>query len=138
MKHKKQKIPQQLAQSNPKSPVTVKAVLISQVKHPIKRRFLEQFYATDGNVSACTQSLGIHRHTYYDWVKNDEIFRYLIEEQKRKLLDDLDHQLVQRAKSEKGTTELIFWLKTHHQDYKQNDTFAYRDNDKEFILTRGR
>lgn len=131
---KKQKILQQIAPSNP----VIAPLSISQISHPKKRTFLEHYYSTDGNISFCTQAVGVSRHTFYDWCKNDPIFSELIAEQKKKLLDDMDERLRNRAKSEKGTTELIFWLKTHHNEYKQNDTFAYRDGDKEFILTRGR
>lgn len=131
---KTKKILQQIAPSNP----VIAPVSITQITHPKKKLFIEHYYATDGNVSFCTQAVKVSRKTFYNWVESDPIFAELIREQKQLLLDSMDQRLRERAKSEKGTTELIFWLKTHHQEYKQNDTFAYRDGDKEFVLTRGR
>lgn len=111
--------------------------LVARITHPVKKIFLEHFYANDGNVSLCTSACGIHRRTFYHWMETDPDFNELITEQRKQLLDDMDSRLRERAKTVRGTAELIFWLKTHHPDYQSKDTIAYRDNDKEFVLTRG-
>lgn len=112
-------------------------VSISQITHPKKKAFLEIFYATDGNVSECTRTVGVSRKLFYHWLSRDPVFNELINQQKEMLLDDMDMRLRNRAKSVKGTAELIFWLKTHHRDYRQKETIGFKDGEKEFILSRG-
>jgi hypothetical protein len=112
---------------------------IEQILHPQKRLFIETFYATDGNVSATTKAVKVHRHTFYDWYKNDPIFSALIDEQKKQLMDEIDAICRSNAKKDQGITERIFWLKTHHPEYQQKDVLAYKDaQGNQFVLSRGR
>ena len=112
---------------------------IEQIEHPLKRLFIETFYATDGNVSATTKAVKVHRRTYYEWMNKDPIFFALIEEQKKQLLDEIDAICKSNAKKDQGVTERIFWLKTHHPEYQQKDVLAYKDaQGNQFVLSRGR
>jgi hypothetical protein len=123
------------------SPPDNKEYSIEQITHPKKRLFLEHFYATDGNVSKTTKAIKIHRRCYYNWLETDPAFNYLIQEQKAQLLDEIDEICRNNAKSgsKESVTERIFWLKTHHPEYKQQDTLAYKDsNGNQFVLSRGR
>lgn len=111
---------------------------IELITHPLKRLFIETFYATDGNVTKTTKAVGIHRRSYYEWIETDPCFKYLIQEQKQQLLDEIDAICRGQAKETKSVTERIFWLKTHHPEYKQNDTLAFRDAaGNQFVMSRG-
>jgi hypothetical protein len=39
-----------------------------------KKKFLEQFVLSRGNISIACANSGITRTTYYEWVKNDKVF----------------------------------------------------------------
>lgn len=111
---------------------------IDQITHPKKKLFLEHFYATDGNVTQTTKAVKIHRRSFHHWMTTDPCFKHLIQEQRQQLLDDIDALCRSQAKKPHGVTERIFWLKTHHPDYQQKDTLAFRDSlGNQFVMTRG-
>lgn len=111
---------------------------IELITHPKKKLFLEHFYATDGNVTQTTKAVKIHRRSFYEWLNTDPCFKYLINEQRAQLLDDIDALCRSQAKKPHSVTERIFWLKTHHPEYQQKDTLAFRDaNGNQFVMTRG-
>lgn len=111
---------------------------IEQITHPLKKLFLEHFYATDGNVTATTKAIRVHRRSFYEWMNTDPAFKYLVNEQRQQLLDEIDALCRSQAKKERSVTERIFWLKTHHPDYQQKDTLAFRDSaGNQFVMTRG-
>lgn len=149
-KQEKQKITQQIAQSikpietlaPPNKPQKQekepKVVTIEQITHPRKRVFIETFYSTDGNISETCRLTKNVRETFYFWMRSDPIFSALINEQKKQLMDEIDQIVKNNARKPQGITERIFWLKTHHPDYKENkESIAYRNNEIEFVLTRG-
>lgn len=134
-KSKSQKILQEIAQLETRPPVDQS---VRQLRHPLKERFIEHFYALDGNVSATCKASQINRDTYYYWLKTDQHFNALIQEQKNQLLDEIDQIVKNNARQPQSITERIFWLKTHHPDYKENkESIAFKNNDVQFVLTRG-
>jgi hypothetical protein len=125
----KTNISQDLAISPPK-PV--------QIRHPKKRLFIEHLYNLNGNVSAVCKITQISRDTYYHWLKTDNDFNRVIQEQKLQALDEYDQILRNKAKTERGTTELIFFLKTHHPEYKETrEQIAFKQGDSQWVLSRG-
>lgn len=133
-------IVQEVAESPGNELSPPRQITIQQIRHPKKRLFIETFYANDGNVSDTCRKLKIVRDTFYYWLKTDPDFNHLIQEQKNQLMDDISAICTANAKnpSKEGVTERIFWLKTHHPEYRENkESIAFRDRNIEFVLTRG-
>jgi hypothetical protein len=130
-------IPQSIAPS-PIKPVKIKLYTIDQITHPKKKLFIETYYATNGNVTATTKAVKVHRRSFYNWLDTDPCFKALIDEQRAQLLDEIDEVCRNTAKTKQGITDRIFWLKTHHPEYQQRDTMAFKDSQgNQFVLTRG-
>jgi hypothetical protein len=113
--------------------------LMKQVKHLKKRAFLESYYATDGNITMTCKACGISRDLYYYWLSNDDNFKHVIEQQEAYLNDEMRKHLIDRARKDKGTAELIFYLKSRHPEYKPTkDSIAYKDSNVQWVITRGK
>lgn len=72
---------------------------------------LQQLEAALGNVTVACRSVGINRWTHYDWYKNDEEYRKLVDEISDVTLDWAErklHTLIDNG----DTTATIFFLKT--------------------------
>jgi len=94
---------------------------VTQLDTIKKAEFYKQYRNPQhmGNVSQVCETIGINRQTYYNWMKEDEGFKELIEEAKSEMCDIAESTLYSRG-LEKDTTALIFWLKNRHPDFKEN------------------
>ena len=115
---------------------------VFKLKDIKKRHFIEVFWICDGNISKACDNAKISRATYYHWLRNDKQFASMVEEKTNQLNDEMQQILIDKARTDKGTTELIFYLKNKHNDYKpKKETLAVenREGDKvtRFVLSRG-
>ena len=80
---------------------------------PKKKTFIEAWIKTFGNVTQSCEMTGIHRSTYYLWLKEDENFVNVIEgeEVQERFIDFLESKLAKKI-NDNDTTALIFALKT--------------------------
>lgn len=113
---------------------------IAQIAHPKKRVFLECLYATR-NISKSARTALINRRTVYDWLENDPQFKEIYNNQLMEMLDDGKAKLINNAlnaKGKEGVTELIFFLKSMHPDFKPaKESIAFKDNNIQFVISRG-
>ncbi len=70
---------------------------------------------------ACEKT-GISRATFYRWCRKNKKFKEQAEEaisEGSKLVNDMAESQLISAIREQNLTAIIFWLKTHHPQYKQ-------------------
>ena len=72
--------------------------------------FLDLFLKT-GNITAACKNGNIGRQTFYDWMKNDGIFKRDFEDCEDALIDFAEGKLLNLI-DEKNPTAIIFFLKT--------------------------
>jgi len=72
--------------------------------------FLTRYLKT-GNISACCEQINVGRQTFYNWMKNDEIFKRDFEDAEDALIDFAEGKLLNLV-DEKNPTAIIFLLKT--------------------------
>ena len=75
-----------------------------------KGLFLELFLKT-GNITAACKNGNIGRQTFYNWMKNDVVFKRDFEDCEDALLDFAEGKLMNLI-DEKNPTAIIFFLKT--------------------------
>lgn len=75
-----------------------------------KSLFLDLFLKT-GNITAACKNGRIGRQTFYDWMKNDLVFKRDFEDCEDALLDFAEGKLMNLI-DEKNPTAIIFFLKT--------------------------
>lgn len=82
-----------------------------------KEAFIEAMIRTYGNISASAQVVGIHRSTYYEWLKTDAEFADVINngEYEERMKDFIELQLMKQA-AKNNTAVLIFMAKTRLKD----------------------
>jgi hypothetical protein len=76
-----------------------------------KERFLEILAKQAGNVSRACKAMKVNRRTYYNWMENEEAFRFVVEEIQESLIDDAESQL-QKLIGEGNPISILFFLKT--------------------------
>ena len=76
-----------------------------------KKALIEALDASLGIVSTAVKLVGIHRATYYEWVKNDPEFKRAVEDINENALDFAETALHGKIKVG-DTTAIIFYLKT--------------------------
>lgn len=86
-----------------------------------KLRFLEAYRATHGNVSLAAKYAGIHRDTYYEWVKDDPEFKDETEYVLWELNSIVEDKLLEKIMQGDGPS-IRFYLSHRHPDYIRKST----------------
>ena len=76
-----------------------------------KQRFLELLAKNAGNVSKTCKAMNMNRRTYYNWIENEEAFKFVVEEIQESLIDDAESEL-QKLIKDGNTAAILFFLKT--------------------------
>jgi hypothetical protein len=78
-----------------------------------KKAFLDAYSKTFGNITQSCNAIGIHRSTYYKWLKADKDFVNQLNEiePEERFMDFLESKLVQKINGG-DTASIIFALKT--------------------------
>lgn len=77
-----------------------------------QRQFLRAFFRSLGDVSKAARAAGIPRRTYYNWIKDNLVFKLAVEEVKEENIDFAIGKLFELM--EKGNAKAtIYYLKTH-------------------------
>ena len=76
-----------------------------------KQKFLELLTKNAGNVSRACKALGCSRMAYYDWYKNDEAFKFVVDEIQESLIDNAESQLYKLI-NDGNAVSILFFLKT--------------------------
>lgn len=77
----------------------------------LKRRFLILFGQHRGHISNICAAIHINRSTFYDWLKQDELFKTAYDNEQEALIDHVESKLFEQI-DRKDTTAIIFFLKT--------------------------
>lgn len=77
--------------------------------HILKKLFLEALQRNFGNISKACEAVGIKRHTYYKWMKQEK-FSKEVEGVMDSLVDHAE-SLLWKQMAEGNTTAVIFFLK---------------------------
>ena len=86
-------------------------------KSDIKKiKFIELWRQTKGHISDCCRTLGMNRHTFYDWLHKDPKFGIALVEAEGELNDDIRDALVDKAGSG-DLGAIIFYLRKRHPDF---------------------
>lgn len=85
-----------------------------------KKAMIKAMKSKLGNVSASTDAVGIDRSLHYKWMKSDEDYNYIINENIERSLDFAEAALL-KCIQDGNTTAIIFYLKTKgkHRGYGQ-------------------
>jgi hypothetical protein len=76
-----------------------------------KKAVLEALESSLGVVSEAVKMVGIHRATFYEWLKNDPEFKKEVDNINETAIDCAETALYRKIKSG-DTTAIIFYLKT--------------------------
>jgi len=76
-----------------------------------KEKFLELLAKNAGNISRACTAMKCSRMAYYDWYKNDESFKFVVDEIQESLIDNAESQL-QKLINEGNPVSILFFLKT--------------------------
>ena len=76
--------------------------------------FLEQL-AQLGAVAPAAKAAGIHRATFYKWIKKSKAFTARFDEQKLVCVEEVESSLYMKAKAGE-VVPMIFYLKCHKRD----------------------
>lgn len=102
-----------------------------------KEQLLEILKKTPIVEIACEKA-GVSRATYYRWRKDDLKFAQVSDEalfDGNLLINDMaESQLISSIK-DKNMTAIIFWLKTHHDAYRNRVEVTTTNNHQEINLT---
>lgn len=74
-----------------------------------KQEFLKLFFKSGGNIAFCCVSVGVTRHTFVRWKREDELFNTAVSEINEAALDIAEQQLMKNVLDGKETS-LIFYL----------------------------
>lgn len=77
---------------------------------------------TQLTVKAVCKKLNLSRQTIYRWAKEDKTFNASLMKAKKEAIDDLNDECENRVISKimaDDSNMIKFWLKYHHEDYKQ-------------------
>ena len=73
-------------------------------------------------IKAVCKKLGLSRQTVYRWQKEDKTFKSDLLKARKEAIDDLNDECENRVISKimaDDSNMIKFWLKYHHEDYKQ-------------------
>ena len=93
--------------------------VIQQIQHPKKEQFIELYRTTHGHISDTARAVQIDRTTFYNWMKDDELFRTAILESDDELNDEMRQALIDKA-GDGDLGAIIFYLRKRHPDFKDN------------------
>lgn len=83
-----------------------------------KKKFIENWRITRGNITKCCSIVNINRSTYYDWLEKDENFARGVADAEAELNDDMREALIDKgAGGDLGA--IIFYLKNKHPEFKE-------------------
>ena len=83
----------------------------SKTKELQKKALIEALEASLGVVSTAVKLVGIHRATFYEWIKNDPEFKQAVDDISENALDFAETALHSKIRGG-DTTAIIFYLKT--------------------------
>tara|TARA_R110002012_G_scaffold77863_2_gene198548 strand:- start:3255 stop:3671 length:417 start_codon:yes stop_codon:yes gene_type:complete len=94
-------------------------------RHEKKQAFLETLERSAHNISLACKKHNIARQTFYNWCKEDSIFKEACDDVQEGLLD-LAESMLHKKVREGNTAELIFLLKTKgkKRGYVERQEFA--------------
>lgn len=92
-----------------------------------KEQVVELYRQFRGNITLSCQTAEISRTTYYKWLETDQAFQQAIIDAEAELNDEIRDVLVGKA-GEGDMTAVIFYLKSRHPDFKQNNGFIQQIN----------
>ena len=78
-----------------------------------KKKFLKVFKTTFYNVAHTCSTIGIHRRTFYRWIKNDERFKNAVEAERNAAGEYVLAAIVNKAIIDKDTKSAIYYDQTH-------------------------
>lgn len=73
-------------------------------------------------IKAVCKKLNLSRQTVYRWLKDDKSFKTELHKARKEAIDDMNDECENRVlnKIRNDDSGMIkFWLKYHHEDYKQ-------------------
>lgn len=76
-----------------------------------KKSFVSAFEKSACNVSSACKVVGISRNCFYDWIKDDLVFKQAIDEAAEENIDFAETMLMKNIREQKETS-IIFYLKT--------------------------
>lgn len=76
-----------------------------------KKSFVSAFEKSACNVSSACKVVGISRNCFYDWMKDDSVFKQAIDEAAEENIDFAETMLMKNIREQKETS-IIFYLKT--------------------------
>lgn len=100
-------------------------------KRHYKKALLEALEKSLGVVTTACKIVGIHRSTFYEYLKEDEEFRQQVEELDNMVLDFAESQLHNQIK-DGNTSATIFYLKTRgrKRGYYEKTQFDHTTDDE--------
>ena len=101
--------------------------VVQQIQQLKKEKFIENYKATNGNITDSAAIAGIDRGTYYNWLKDDNNFALQILDSEADLNDEIRQVLISKA-AEGDMTAVIFYLKNRHPDFKPQPTTLIQNN----------
>nr|WP_321232377.1 hypothetical protein [uncultured Psychroserpens sp.] len=87
-----------------------------------KKAMVKAMKSNLGNVSASTNAVGIDRSLHYKWMKSDENYKYIINENLERSLDFVEAALLKSIQAG-NTTSIIFYLKTKGKSRGYGQTY---------------
>ncbi len=73
-------------------------------------------------IKAVCKKLNLSRQTVYRWLKEDKQFKSDLHKARKEAIDDLndecENRVIQKIMND-DSNMIKFWLKYHHEDYKQ-------------------
>ncbi len=88
---------------------------------------VELWQETRGHITNVCQALRIHRSTFYRWIDRHPEFAQALLDAEAELNDNLKSVLIDKA-VKGSTSELLFYLKNRHPDFKQQRTIGFRSS----------
>jgi hypothetical protein len=92
-----------------------------------KKKFIEAYEKTNGNITDSASIAGIARATYYNWLEKDDGFAMRILDSEADLNDEIRQVLISKA-ADGDMTAVIFYLKNRHPDFKQQPNILIQQN----------
>ena len=80
---------------------------------------------TQGHITKVCKALGIHRSTFYRWIDRYPDFSQALLDAEGELNDEMRQVLLDKA-FKGNTSELLFYLKNRHPDFKQQRLTGFR------------
>lgn len=88
------------------------------------------FLREDYNISKACESVGINPRNFYHHLRLDEAFRLAVDQAREHHLDELESTMFRNAKTEKGTADRIFALKSWRRErYGERTTIEHGRKD---------